>query len=397
MSSPSLPSSPAPVPPSELSVRMSPLAGVVLVLFFVCGLLSCVWAVYTGRVELVDGQPSWDALRNGEVTHRIADELANVPFPEHAARLERAASWLLIDDLGPRVREGCQGWLFIADELKVHPEAEANAATKARQVRVVQRYLASRGIDLIVAIVPDKSRIAHDALCGIPRPERFEARIRNWTEQLEGVRVVDLSPDLTPLGRKAFLRTDTHWSEAGAQAAATVLAEAVKDASVNPSPSKTLVATPGERQPRPGDLPRLAGLDWLPIDLQPAQELVSETQFETRSEVGQTLSEDDLFGDAKLPNITLIGTSFSQNSNFQAFLEHALGAAVGNFSKEGGEFSGAATRYFASRDFSETPPALVVWEIPERDLQTPFTTEILPDCSARTANQETAHCAPATR
>lgn len=378
MTTPSLPSSPAPVPPSELSVRLSPLAGVVLVLFFVCGLLSCLWAVYTGRVDLIEGRPSWDALLHGEVTHRIADELANVPFPEQAARLERAASWLLIDDLGPRVREGCDGWLFIADELKVHPEADANAAAKAEQVDAVRKYLASRGIELIVAIVPDKSRIVREALCGIPRPERFEARIRDWTAQVAGVRTLDLTPALAAQGPEAFLRTDTHWSEAGAQAAAAALAAAVKQTEVSPSPAKKLVAHSGEPQPRPGDLPRLAGLDWLPPTLQPEQEPVRPTRFETQAEASDTLSEDDLFGDAQLPNIALIGTSFSQNSNFHAFLEQAVGAAVGNFAKDGGEFAGAATRYFASRDFSETPPELVIWEIPERDIQTPQAGAILP-------------------
>ncbi|MEL7557325.1 alginate O-acetyltransferase AlgX-related protein [Stutzerimonas chloritidismutans] len=379
MTTPSLPSSPAPIPPSALSVRLSPLAGVVLVLFFVCGLLSCLWAVYTGRVELIDGRPTWDALRHGEVTHRIADELANVPFPEQAARLERAASWLLIEDLGPRVRKGCEGWLFIADELKVHPKADANAASKAEQVHAVRNYLARRGIQLIVAIVPDKSRIAQESLCGIPRPERFEARIRDWTAQLDGVRTLDLTPVLSVLGPEAFLRTDTHWSEAGAQAAAAALAAAVKQTGVTPSPAKTLVGDPGVPQPRPGDLPRLAGLDWLPPALQPEQEEVSPTDFESKTEASEAFSEDDLFGDAQLPNIALIGTSFSQNSNFQSFLEQALGAGVGNFAKEGGEFAGAATRYFDSRDFSETPPQLVIWEIPERDIHTPPAGAILPE------------------
>lgn len=34
--------------------------------------------------------------------------------------------------------------------------------------------------------------------------------------QAKGVEVLDLAPTLQPLGSEAFLRTDTHWSEAGA-------------------------------------------------------------------------------------------------------------------------------------------------------------------------------------
>ena len=81
---------------------------------------------------------------------------------------------------------------------------------------------------------------------------------------------------------------------------------------------------------------------------------------------------DDLFGDSALPNVALIGTSFSHNSGFAGYLQLALGAPVGNFAKEGGEFSGAAKAYFASPAFLETPPKLLIWEIPERDLQTAF-------------------------
>jgi len=76
------------------------------------------------------------------------------------------------------------------------------------------------------------------------------------------------------------------------------------------------------------------------------------------------------------PNVALIGTSFSRNSNFVAFLEQALGASLGNFAKDGGEFSGAARDYFASPAFRETPPQLLIWEIPERDLQSPYKDDI---------------------
>ena len=74
--------------------------------------------------------------------------------------------------------------------------------------------------------------------------------------------------------------------------------------------------------------------------------------------------------------VALIGTSFSRNSNFVPFLEQALGASLGNFAKDGGEFSGAAKDYFASPAFRETPPQLLIWEIPERDLQSPYRDDI---------------------
>ena len=38
----------------------------------------------------------------------------------------------------------------------------------------------------------------------------------------------------------------------------------------------------------------------------------------------------------------------------------------------GGEFSGAAKDYFARPAYRQTPPKVLIWEIPERDLQTPY-------------------------
>ncbi|WP_411558839.1 alginate O-acetyltransferase AlgX-related protein, partial [Pseudomonas syringae] len=81
---------------------------------------------------------------------------------------------------------------------------------------------------------------------------------------------------------------------------------------------------------------------------------------------------DDLFGDSNLPNVALIGTSFSRNSGFVGFLQRELGAPIGNFAKDGGEFSGAANVYFDNPAFRQTPPKLLIWEIPERDLQTVY-------------------------
>ena len=77
-------------------------------------------------------------------------------------------------------------------------------------------------------------------------------------------------------------------------------------------------------------------------------------------------------GDANLPTVALIGTSFSRTSGFADFLAHALETPVASFAKDGGAFSGSASEYFASKAFKQTPPRLVIWEIPERDLETPL-------------------------
>ncbi|WP_295517835.1 cell division protein FtsQ [uncultured Pseudomonas sp.] len=370
MSAPALPPSPAPQPPSATSVRLAPVAGVVFALFLAIGLASCAWALFTDRLSLWPGQVDRHALLEGEITHHIAKELAKAPLPEAAARLERGASWALLGDTGPRVRQGCPGWLFLAEELELHRHAAANARARAQTVIELQRQLAARHIRLLVAVVPDKSRIAADQLCGLRRPAAFASRIADWTHLLAAaqVPVLDLTPVLTPLGSGAFLRTDTHWNEAGADAAAQALAARIKALPFQATPARDFSRTALPPAPRPGDLVRLAGLDWLPPRLQPLPELLTLTQVDSRA---AATASDDLFGDGDLPNLALIGTSFSRNSNFLPFLDQALGASIGRFAKDGGHFAGAARDYFASPAFRQTPPQLLVWEIPERDLQSP--------------------------
>jgi alginate O-acetyltransferase complex protein AlgJ len=117
--------------------------------------------------------------------------------------------------------------------------------------------------------------------------------------------------------------------------------------------------------------------------LQPPADIVQPTRFVDvapppasgpvgAAHMSDATAEDDLFGDTGLPSIAMIGTSFSRNSNFVPFLEAALGSRVGNFTRDGGEFAGAANAYFSSSAFKNSPPKIVIWEIPERSLQRPL-------------------------
>ncbi|WP_439859355.1 alginate O-acetyltransferase AlgX-related protein [Pseudomonas sp. MBLB4136] len=369
----------------ERAAKRSALAGLVMLWFLLTGLACALWAILVSeRVALKPvATLSWQQVFEGEVTQRIARELAKVPFAEHAADLERAASWLLIGDTGSRVRQGCPGWLFLGDELKVHRQAAANAQARAQTVIQLQGQLAARGIELLLVVVPDKSRIAAGELCHLQRAAQLAGRVQRWRDAVAaaGVPVVDLTPVLQPLGSAAFLRTDTHWSELGADAAARAVSRRIAELGVEATPRKHYTSQLLEPEVRPGDLVRLAGLDWMPALLQPSVEVVAATRLQEVAEAGvaDALAEEDLFGDSQLPNIAVIGTSFSRNSNFIGFLERALSSRVGNFAKDGGEFSGAAKDYFDSPAFKQTPPRLLVWEIPERDLQPPYRDEPLLD------------------
>lgn len=366
----------APAQSSEVTAPVSKASGVFFVAFLAIGFVSCVWLLLSGKVEMLPPKLTLDDALHGEITHKVAKQLSKAVVPEQAADLERGASWLLLHDTGPRVRSGCLGWLFLTDELRINRHAQSNAQTKAGVVREIQQRLAKRGITLLVAVVPDKSRIASSQLCDLRRPLQLQQRAVEWVDGLNkaGVAAIDLAPTLQPLGADAYLRTDTHWSETGSAAAAKAVAQHVQAMGISATPRKDFDVKVQDPARRPGDLVRLAGLEWLPVTWQPQPETVAATQISEKAAQAQSGSDnlDDLFGDDNLPNVALIGTSFSRNSNFAGFLQQALGAPIGNFAKDGGEFSGGANGYFDNPAFKQTPPKLVIWEIPERDLQTPY-------------------------
>ncbi len=344
-------------------------------LFMAAGLIVNIYSVAADDLELVSPGTTLEQALDGTASKDIAANLAKTPIPSEMAKWQRGLNWLVAHDLGPKVREGCPGWLFLADELAVHARGAEHAAARLRTVSGIQRKLAQSNIQLLVAVVPDKSRIMAGQLCKLERPAALDARARNWVQGLQqaGVNAVDLTPSLRDAAQDTFLRTDTHWNEHGAQLAAQAMGKTARSQAGGPlEPRQTTEIVPGRPQARPGDLVRLAGIDWLPASRQPAPETAAASEFRVADASGSGGQDDadDLFGDANLPTVALIGTSFSRTSGFADFLAHALETPVASFAKDGGAFSGSASEYFASKAFKQTPPRLVIWEIPERDLET---------------------------
>ncbi|MBQ2646526.1 MAG: cell division protein FtsQ, partial [Achromobacter sp.] len=213
---------PAPPPIAHASVanrRASQLAGVALVLFMAGAMLSNIW--WSLDHDVLPDDTSLPRVLDGGVTHDLSLRLADMTFSSEAARLQRGLGWLTLGDLGPRVRRGCDGWLFLGDELQPHPAARENQAERARIVVSLRDALAARGIRLLVAVVPDKSRIESARLCGLHRSAGFEDRLSSWVGVLraQGVATVDLSAALRGVPQDAYYRNDSHWTEAGAGAA----------------------------------------------------------------------------------------------------------------------------------------------------------------------------------
>lgn len=374
-------------PAPKASHRLALLPALVFVVMLLAGLGVTLASLRQVPDSAWVGMTAPKAWLDGESTRRFTANLNTHFLPsKFFAQVERAVTWTLVGDTGTQVRTGCPDWFFLAEELELFPHAAQSAQARADIVSAVSESLKAKGITLVVALVPDKSRVEHTHLCGLHRSPAFAGRLSQWQAALTqaGVNVINLEPVLQALPGERYYRTDSHWNEVGAEAAAAAIARHVQagagqTADVAPVLVTQNAAVPGNARlirrmvDRPGDLLRLSNLEGLPTWLRPATEKAQLTTIAPVATSAAPAPEaDDLFGDAGLPTVVVLGTSFSRTSNFVPFFSFYLGAQVANLAKDGANFEGATMAYLSSSAYQKTPPKTVLWEVPERMLQKPL-------------------------
>ncbi len=286
--------------------------------------------------------------------------------------------WRLFDSGGPQVWVGRHDWLFLMEELRPFPDADAAMRFRVDALRHVQDRLAARGIGLLVALVPDKARVMRPEMDG-PRSAQAEVRYPELLRLLADAKVptVNLFDSLAGARNAAesgagplFHRTDTHWNQPGAALAARSIAAAITTPLDRGHKFRTEVALAETEWA--GDLLRLMSLetiqDGLPIKLRPP----ADRQHVERTTPVAAEAAGGLLDDSPAIEVALVGSSYSVNSNFAGRLAEAIGAPLGNFATAGGGFAGAARAYLDGTTFRETPPKLMIWEIPERVMGQPL-------------------------
>jgi alginate O-acetyltransferase complex protein AlgJ len=315
-----------------------------------------------------------DAFRDGRMTTGI-EKAMDKAMPQRAEIIAfaNALRWRITGGANDQVRLGQDGWIFLTEEVQFDANAQRNLAERVAVLGEAARALQKKQVELVVAVVPDKARIYAQHLQGA-YPAYLQSRYGESVNQLRaaGVKVVDLA---TPLAKastqqQVYYRTDTHWSQNGANVAAQAIAQAVAPLVAGTAPTSYQTADKGAMAERPGDLLRLMGLEsapnaWRPL---PDTEVAQATQQVSQE---QALG---LFGDAAVP-VVLTGTSYSQRGNFHGYLQQALSRKVLNVSKDGGGFLQATTQYLKDEAFTSAPPTVLVWELPERFLYRPISEE----------------------
>jgi alginate O-acetyltransferase complex protein AlgJ len=280
-----------------------------------------------------------------------------------------AIDYLLFDEGRPGVVVGNDGWLYTDEEFKAYADADATVATHLALIPWIRDELAAQGTQLVVAMVPSKARIYPEHL-GARRPSALHDGL--YAQAQGALRDAGIAaPDLAVVMRECksagptFLRTDTHWTPAGARCAAQAVQAALGAA------PRAVAATPRyqthveSRAEHSGDL-----LSFLPLAPYFASLLPEPDMIEVRRTERMDAGGDALLGDAPAPDVVLIGTSYSADErwNLAGALQEALQEDVVNYAARGkGPFVPMLEYLLNSRDLP-TAPRLVIWEIPERYL-----------------------------
>lgn len=261
---------------------------------------------------------------------------------------------------------GKDNWLFTSEEFDNPSGYENNIKQNQQYILSAAEEIQRNGSSLFIVPIPSKARMLSDKLERYNIPDYRKRVYSNFIGFLDAQKIahIDLAFNIQN-AEEFFLKTDTHWSPNGANLAAQLSADQIKrDISLNwDALTKEFETQKHKPKEYEGDLMRYT-VNGLAADI---------ASFDVDSiQIAQTVSsglDDDLFGNQEI-HVALIGTSYSANKewNFDGFLKQSLSADVLNMADEGlGPFE-TMQSYLKSSVFRETPPKLIIWEIPERFL-----------------------------
>jgi len=320
---------------------------------------------------------SWHDLAIGKTTHKLDTDLdERMPQRNHLIAFANGLRYRLLHGGNDDVAIGRDGWLFLTEELRYDGPAAQPFEVRIRLITDAQRALSAQGVELLIALVPDKSRVYSQYLMTGAYPDYHASRYADALRELRHnrVSVVDL---LTPLeaGRAdgaTYYRTDSHWNQRGAHIAADAIARVAFGGQACDPATLFQTKTTGPAVTRSGDLVRLLGLDHANNLLRPRPDL--EYPVLTAEQPSDDAGGMGLFGDAGVP-VVLTGTSFSMRANFHGALQEAMQCRVLDSAQDGGGLLTSTEAYLKDDAFKESKPKLLIWEVPERFLTLPLTKE----------------------
>ncbi|MEO6959015.1 MAG: hypothetical protein ABI081_03400, partial [Burkholderiaceae bacterium] len=340
------------------SRRRGRVAAVTLVIVMLVGLTQAFIAWH--KPSELALPTSWHDFTVGKTTHALADALdKRMPLRTDFIAIANGLRYRLLHGSVDDAVIGRDGWLFLTEEFSDDGHEKQPFETHIKLITETQQALSAQGVQLLVALVPDKSRVYSKYLMTGEYPAYHASRYADALRELRQnhVNVVDL---LTPLeagkaGGATYYRTDTHWNQRGARIAAYAIAAVAFDGRPCDPATPFQTTTTGPLAPHHGDLVRLLGLDHAPSLLRPSPDL--EAPVATKEKPGSDAGSMGLFGDAGVP-VVLIGTSFSLRGNFNGALQEAMQCRVLDSAQDGGGLLQSPTAYFNDEAFKQSKPKL---------------------------------------
>lgn len=266
---------------------------------------------------------------------------------------------------------GSNGWLFTEEEFSCIPHGDQNTQDNLDYIANVADILKEKGIKLHVILVPAKARVykEYTGKHNVPhcRANLYNHIINSLTEK--HIPVVELLTAFreSPQRDTLYLKTDTHWTTQGARMAAMLAAGQIETDDLKTTSYTTHQTKSNKHE---GDL-----LRYIPgvrnNMIKPDDLMGYETQKDTNASSGEQDAASALFGE-DVPPVTLVGTSYSANPkwHFEGFLKDSLDVEILNMADVGqGPFT-VMKKYLDGDTIKNTPPSLVIWEIPERYVPT---------------------------
>lgn len=273
---------------------------------------------------------------------------------------------------------GKNEWLFYRYELTEPSHQPMTEAT----IDLIQRFnkvLAANEVNLAVTMVPLKTRIYAEELPDDIKLNDYTvgnaARMNNALKAAQ-VNVLDINTAFLNSSklnseRPLFFRLDSHWSPTGVLTAA----EAIKNDIAANSLLKNALAstTQTEFKMVMGNKPRPSkGRDLISVLPKNSPTFPNELVFQMSVNRTQT-TKDDLLGTRAPVGVGLVGSSYSHEwTGFPNALRFMLQRDILSVSVGADQGSWVGMESYISDDaFQSSPPKILIWEMPERDMRAP--------------------------
>ncbi|MGP1628594.1 MAG: alginate O-acetyltransferase AlgX-related protein [Giesbergeria sp.] len=326
-------------------------------------------AVRLGELRFAPSEWKPSTWVDGHAGRSLNAALGTLPGQTFMDRWSNAFRYRWLGDMGNQVREGCPGWLFYRDGLRVSNGGEQAFLQRVALMRHWAVRFEKAGVRLLVVTVPDKSRIEAGHLCGLHQDAALQARWASWQGELASAAVpfVDVRTSLAALPQ-AFYRTDVHMLPAGAEAVAERIAQEALPQLGGLGLQQFAQVRAAHTAPRMGDLIVLAGLEHAPDGWRPDIEQIVPERIEVQRMGG-------LLDEGAPPEVLLVADSNGLRSELSERLGRSLGREVWNLSQDGGYFSGAMLAALARQDTWPRSLKLVVWTFSELSLSLPLSVQ----------------------